>query len=77
MMRFKTAIMVISLMFVVAGCSKDDQVLSFCSDVEGMSKDIVSAVDGNDDKSAGVDAALKILKEKGPGIKMEAAVQGP
>ncbi|MBN2527904.1 MAG: hypothetical protein JXR76_16060 [Deltaproteobacteria bacterium] len=68
-MKTKTGLIFVFIMFIVLGCSKDDQVLSFCSDVEGMSKDIVAAVDGNSDKSAGVDAALKILNEKGPAIK--------
>lgn len=57
------------LAFALTSCSKDDEVLAFGGSVEALSTELADTVKKSEDKKAGLDAALKILDEKGAAVK--------
>lgn len=59
---------ILALCIVVGGCSKDGDINAFITELDGVTKDIVSKVDASPNES-GVDAAQKSFDAKKPELK--------
>lgn len=74
-MRLAPLLLAIPLL-VSLGCSRDDEMNAFSSDLEKLTTDLVSKVEAGKDPAAGADDALKHFADQKPDLEKKFASVG-
>jgi PBP1b-binding outer membrane lipoprotein LpoB len=67
----RRTVVLLGLLLLLVGCSRDDEVNQFVTNMNQFTSDLVKKVESSADKKTGVESAQQFLDQKGPALKTE------